>query len=227
MVDHRFRELEEKLKYRFRDQRLLSQALTHSSATADALADNERMEFLGDAILALVVSEELFRVQAACDEGELTRFKSNAVSTSSLARCGRRLALERYAILGKGIDPANLPPSVYANLVEALLAAVYLDAELETARKVVLGLLADEIEAAVSGERDKNYKSILQEHVQRELGQAPQYRVVRESGPDHGKTFIISAVIDGVSYPPAEGQSKKQAEQRAAACALESLGVEL
>lgn len=220
-------EIEQKLGHRFADRDLLAQALTHSSSTVASLTDNERMEFLGDAVLSLVMSEALFIELPDRDEGDLTSIKSVAVSTLSLARCGRQLELERHAFLGRGIAPQMVSASMYANFVEALFAAVYLDAGIDTAREVVLRVLDEQIQAAIEGEQDKNYKSLLQQHVQRKLGQAPLYRVVCESGPDHGKTFLVSAVIGDVSYPPGEGRSKKQAEQRAAARALESLGVEV
>ena len=218
-------ELETKIGHRFRDRSLLELALTHASTSAATLADNERLEFLGDAVLSLVVSERMFLDLPKCDEGELTRLRSLVVNTSTLARTARRLDLKQYARLGKGIRAAELPPSVYANLFEALIAAVYLDAGIEAACRMVEKLLSGEFTAAVKGELDENYKSVLQQHAQRELGQAPQYRLVQASGPDHGKTFVVSAVIGDVSYPPGKGPNKKAAEQHAAARALVCLGI--
>ena len=169
-------ELETKIGHRFQDRSLLELALTHSSTTAATLADNERLEFLGDAVLSLVVSERMFRDLSNCDEGELTRLRSLVVNTSTLARAARKLGLKQYARLGKGIRAAELPPSVYANLFESLIAAVYLDAGLEAACRMVEKLLAGEFTAAVKGELYENYKSVLQQHAQKRLGQAPQYR---------------------------------------------------
>ena len=149
---------------------------------------------------------------------------SAIVSTTALARAGRKHRLADYAILGKGIQPDKLPASVLANLVESLIAAAFLDGGLEEARVLVESMLVDEIDAALQGTYEKNFKSLLQQHVQRKLGQAPQYRLVSETGPEHGKTFQVAAVIAEVAYPPGEGPTKKAAEQRAAARALACLG---
>jgi ribonuclease-3 len=227
MDEHDVKRLEKRLGYRFRDRGLLELALTHSSATVRALTDNERLEFLGDAVLGLIVSERMFRDLPQLDEGQLTRHRSSIVSTVTLSRCAKRLRLEEVAILGRGIQANALPPSVRANLMESLIAAVYLDGGMEAAQDVVHRTLEPDYQCIIEGDGENNYKSILQQHTQRELGEPPQYRLLRETGPDHGKTFLVSAVVGDVAYPPGSGPNKKTAEQQAALRALCCMGIDI
>jgi len=218
-------DLEQRLGYTFRDRELFLQALTHSSSTVVPLSDNERMEFLGDSVISIVVSEYLFRSFPVTDEGRMTQMRSPAVSTLTLARRATALGLDRAAFMGKGISANGAPPpSVRANLFEGLVAARYLDGGYAAAREFVLEQLAGEIEDAARGEGEQNYKSFLQQYSQARFGTPPQYRVVRESGPNHARVFDVAAVVGGRRFPAERGRSKKEAEQEAARAALEKLG---
>jgi len=196
----------------------------HASSTDDRTFSNERLEFLGDAVLGAVISEQLFRDFPAAQEGELTQIKSAVVSRRTLARVSLRLGLARFLVLGKGIaiDDA-LPPSVLAAAFESILAAVYLDGGLEPARDLIVRLLQDEIKHAAENRHRRNYKSLLQHHGQSVFGVTPTYRVLDEQGPDHSKAFCVAAVIGDRSFAPAWGPSKKSAEQAAARTAYQAL----
>jgi ribonuclease-3 len=220
------RELEEAIGHRFAERSLLELALTHSSSTgADAL-DNERLEFLGDAVLGLAVTEHLYRCFTRCSEGVLTRIKSAVVSAPALARRARALSLETYAKLGRGMPgPANLSDAVLANLFEGLVAALYLDAGYDAAARFVMDQLADEIdEAAERG--DGNHKAALQELSTRRFGELPRYRLASSTGPDHGRVFEVEVVLAGRTFPSARGRTKKEAEQAAALIAIEAIAAE-
>jgi len=208
---------QEAIGYRFRDPALLAQALTHSSNKPEGGTSNERLEFLGDAVLGLVVSEHLFTTYARHTEGELTTIKSVVVSQRALARRGRALGLDEFLAVGRGMDKGRrLPNSVVANVLEALIAAVYLDRGLEAAREFVLRHMAGEIERAEDNKHKRNFKSLLQELAQRECGCTPVYRVIEESGPDHAKSFRVVTTICGVEYGTGWGRNKKEAEQHSA-----------
>lgn len=223
----RLRECERLLGHDFADPTLLRLALTHASAKAAGLASNERLEFLGDAVLGAVISEHLYRLMPDAAEGELTRTRSLVVSSRALARAGRAAGLSEYLTLGKGIrDAKALPPSLLANAVEAVLGAVFLDGGLERVRAVALALLAAEIEQALAGDGQRNFKALLQHLAQSELRTTPTYRVVAEEGPAHTRTFEVVAVIDGREFPAARGRSKKAAEQGAARRAWHQLARE-
>ena len=219
--------LEGKLGYAFRNRGLLELALTHSSSTVAALTDNERLEFLGDAVLALSVNEHLYRIMPGEPEGELTRIKSAVVSTVTLARVARRLGLAEFMRLGKGLgDRAALPDSVHANVTEAVLAAIYLDTGLEPAKVLVIRLLEPEIAEMTAAAGRENAKSQIQELAQRRFRVAPRYRVLRESGPQHEKTFMVAVEVKGRTFPEFSAHTKKEAEQGAARLALEALQAE-
>jgi ribonuclease-3 len=202
---------------RFRDAFWLEKALIHSSNRSDLGLSNERMEFLGDAILGMVVSEHLFHKYVTHTEGELTAIKSIVVSQRTLARYGRELQLDKFLSVGRGMSKGRrLPNSVMANVFEAVVAAVYLDAGLEAVREFVLRILAAEIEESERTKHNKNFKSLVQQLVQRELGVTPTYRVIEESGPDHAKSFRVVTVISNVEYGTGWGRNKKEAEQHSA-----------
>ncbi len=203
--------------YRFRDPDLLVQALTHSSNKPQRGTSNERLEFLGDAILGMVVSEHLFATYQRHTEGELTTIKSVVVSQRTLARQGRQLGLDEFLSVGRGMDRGRrLPNSVVANVLEALIAAIYLDRGFEAARRFILRVLGSEIERAEEHKHKKNFKSLLQQLAQRECGCTPVYRVIEQSGPDHAKSFRVVTSISGVEYGTGWGRNKKEAEQHSA-----------
>jgi ribonuclease-3 len=208
------------LGYRFRDPNLLREALTHASGANHRLASNERLEFLGDAILGAIVCDLLFRKYPDSQEGELTRIKSIVVSRQTCARISASLGIEEFLVVGKGMLVQNqTPPSVLSDVFESLIGAIYLDGGMEAARQFVVPRLEPEVEAAVEGQ-GLNYKSNLQQIAQREFGETPTYLLLDEKGPDHSKCFKISALIGRRCYPPAWGRNKKEAEQRAALNAL-------
>ena len=215
---------EAEIGFHFENPQALLQALTHSSAQGRGLASNERLEFLGDSVLGLAVSEFLYNFLEDCDEGELTQIKSVVVSTTVLARESRRLKLDRFYYVGKGVGRRNeLPVSLLANVFEAVVAAIYLEGGFEAARRFVIRNLFHQILAVCDDRHVKNYKSLLQQYAQKELGVTPSYRVVRETGPDHRKSFEVTALVGDDRYGRGVGKSKKEAEQAAARKALELL----
>ncbi|NIP86700.1 MAG: ribonuclease III, partial [Planctomycetales bacterium] len=183
-----------RLGYEFQDKKLLRAALTHASGAHHRLASNERLEFLGDAILGWVVCEMLYQQYPDYLEGDLTRIKSMVVSRQTCAKLSTELGLEEFLILGKGMaSHTQVPPSLLSDVFEALVAAIYLDGGETVAREFIQRHLGPEIEAAVRGESETNYKSQLQQLVQREHGITPTYKLVGEKGPDHRKHFKIAA----------------------------------
>jgi ribonuclease-3 len=218
------RACEERIGYTFRDKGLLRAALTHASGAMHRLASNERMEFLGDAILGAVVCEMLYRRFPDFLEGEMTRLKSIVVSRQTCARISQALGMKDFLILGKGMTTSpSVPSSLLADVFESLIAAIYLDGGDAAARPFIERWLGPEIEAAAGGDVGGNYKSLLQQVAQREHGVTPTYQLLDEKGPDHSKCFKISAQIGSNRYQPAWGRNKKEAEQRAARNALNEL----
>jgi ribonuclease-3 len=217
-------ECQRRVGYTFRDPGLLVSALTHASGAQHRLASNERLEFLGDAILGFVVCERLFRLFPDSLEGDLTRIKSVVVSRETCSRLSEQLGLVDFLIVGKGLAVNRpVPASVLSDLFESLVAAVYLDGGMEAVRPLVERLLEPEIEQVASGALGSNHKSLLQQWAQRDFGVTPTYEVLRESGPDHSKSFYVTAQIGHRRYSPAWGRNKKEAEQRAASNALVEL----
>jgi ribonuclease-3 len=205
----------------FREPALLAQALTHASRAASRLASNERMEFLGDAVVDLVACAYLYRSRPELLEGELTELRSAAVSRQSLAEAARNLGLQEYLSLGRGMTRRqDLPDSTLADAFEAVVGAVYLDGGFEPAESVVLRALRGMLDREESTAIQENYKSVLQERAQGRGQAAPEYRVELESGPDHRKVFHVTVHIDGEMRGWGVGASKKEAEQRAAKNAL-------
>ncbi len=215
---------EERIGYTFTDKRMLQAALTHASGAEHRLASNERLEFLGDAILGAVVCELLYRQYPQYLEGDLTRIKSIVVSRQTCAKISEGLGMQEFLILGKGMTThPSVPPSLLADVFESLVAALYLDGGSETARIFLERHLAPEIELAAGGEMGNNYKSMLQQLAQREHGTTPTYQLLDEKGPDHSKCFKIAAQVGNNRFEAAWGRNKKEAEQRAARNALSEL----
>ena len=213
------------LGHRFTHVELLRSSLTHASIAESRLTSNERLEFLGDAILGLVICEEIYSRFPQYLEGELTRIKSVVVSRETCAHVADKLDLVHHLSLGKGItEAASVPASLAACAYEAIIGAIYLDGGLEPARRFILAHMAEEIDRVLAGEHRRNYKSLLQQHAQRDLGASPNYEVMDEKGPDHAKAFEVAVTIRGRRYPSAWGPSKKAAEQLAAMEALRVLG---
>ena len=218
--------LEEKLGYTFQNRKLLENALTHSSCANESggrLSSNERLEFLGDSILGMVVADHLFRNHPDLPEGVLTRTRAALVCEDSLVEVAEALDLGKYLLLGKGEEAGGgrQRPSIRADAVEAVLAAVYLDGGLGSARKIIQKyVLSKEIEGLT---KPRDYKTALQELVQRENGQVLQYRLTGESGPDHDKRFFVEVTLNGKAVGSGTGRSKKEAEQMSAKAAIDAL----
>ena len=212
------------LGYEFRDPDLLREALTHASGANHRLASNERLEFLGDAILGAVVCEMLFRRFPDYQEGDLTRIKSVVVSRKTCARISEELGLDAYLILGKGMGGGDqTPSSVLADVFESLIGAIFVDGGMAAAARFIARHMDPEIESAVEGQNGLNHKSNLQQAAQRDFGETPTYLLLDEKGPDHSKCFKMAAQIGREQYAPAWGRNKKEAEQRAALNALSQL----
>ena len=217
-------ELADLVDYQIQDLDLLTAALTHASSVSTRVESNERLEFLGDAILGLFVCEMLYREYPDLMEGELTRIKSVVVSRATCAKITGQLRLHHYLILGKGMAPHDrLPESLLADVFESLVAAYYLDGGAEVARKFIERYIGPEIDSVVAGTSGENYKSRLQQLVQRQTGETPAYVLMEEKGPDHMKMFRIAARVGGTTYEGKWGTSKKEAEQSAAKRALKAL----
>ena len=223
-IDSRLNQCESIVGYHFVDRQLLQSALTHASGAQHRLASNERLEFLGDAILGAVVCEMLFRQFPELLEGHLTKIKSVVVSRQTCAKVSSELGFESLLIVGKGIAADKpVPSSLLADVFESLVAAIYLDGGIEPARQFVARSIQPEIDLTASGTADDNFKSLLQQVVQRDFADTPTYLLLDERGPDHSKCFLIAASFSGNQYPPAWGRNKKEAEQRAACNALASI----
>ena len=209
---------QQRIGYRFQDTDLLAQALTHPSMASSEFPHNERLEFLGDAVLGLITCRHLFDRFPDYREGDLTRVKSVIVSRVTLARVAKGLELEQFLQVGRGLlGGKRLPRRILGNLFEAVLGAVYLDGGIEAASEFALRALTEEIEHVVSDGYDGDSKSLLQQLVQRDFGTTPTYAVVAEEGPDHQKRFRVVVMIGSTPYEAGDGRTKKQAEQEAAA----------
>jgi ribonuclease-3 len=219
-------ELEKQIGYTFRDKTLLTRALTHSSYANEKklgkLGCNERLEFLGDAVLELVSSDYLFAMFPDIPEGELTKKRASLVCEPTLAFCAREFHLPDYLLLGRGEDMTGgrLRDSIVSDATEALLGAIYLDGGFANAKEFVLKFILNDMEHK---QLFYDSKTILQELVQ-ESGRAPvEYRLVKEEGPDHRKTFSVDVVVDGKVYGKGTGHTKKAAEQAAAYQAIRQM----
>ncbi len=222
---------EARLGYRFHDRRLLEMALTHKSYLNEnpspAREDNERLEFLGDAVLNLAVGHLLMESLPLRAEGELSRSRALVVNEGGLARVAESLGLGDWLFLGKGEEQTGgrHKPSLLADACEAIVAAIYLDGGFEAAFRVVRQLFEPQMRAA-RDPANADFKTRLQERAQGRLHCSPRYAVVAESGPDHDKVFEVVLTLNGREYARGTGKSKKEAEQRAAALALGVLDTE-
>ena len=225
-----FDEIEMRIGYRFRDRGLLEHALTHKSRAAEdisgGVADNESLEFLGDAVLGLVVADALFRQYPSYDEGQKSKIKASVVSTQALARQAEDIQLGDHLILGRGEEKTGgrFKQALLADAYEALIAAIYLDGGIDAAETFLRRELKNAIDAgAARNFVGQDYKSALQERVQALGRPLPEYRIAGEAGPDHRKVFSVEVVVAGEVLGAASGRAKKEAEQEAARLALERL----
>lgn len=223
-------QLSQSLGMTFRDGNLLREALTHRSYLnehKDALwSHNERLEFLGDAVLELVCTEHLFRLYPAKTEGDLTTYRAALVNTNTLAAVGARLNLGDYLLLSRGEskDTGRARQVILANALEALIGAIYLDQGFEIARDFVVDRVLADFKQTIEREMAQDAKSYFQERAQAEESITPNYQLLAESGPDHDKTFTIGLYLAGKLEAQGSGHSKQEAEQAAARAALAARG---
>lgn len=229
-IRHEFVDLETRIGYRFRDRGLLEHALTHRSKAHEdpsgGVIDNESLEFLGDAVLGMVVAEALFRVFPDFSEGQKSKIKSAVVSTTALAELAVQLGLGGHMILGRGEEKTGgrAKQALLADTCEALIAAIYLDGGLDAARQFILREIGADIEEARKPDYfGRDYKSLLQEQLQGLGRPLPLYRVAGEIGPDHRKLFRVEVVVGLEVVAEGSGRTKKEAEQEAAKSALATL----
>jgi ribonuclease-3 len=211
---------EMRIDYKFRDRVLLRRCLTHSSSAETRLDSNERLEFLGDSVLGVVICEYLFLNFPEQREGQMTQMKSWLVSRQTCARVARLLNVEELILVGRGLQ--GIPDSILSAVVESLIAGVYFDGGFEAARQFIYTAFREEL-ALCRPEDAENYKSQLQEITQREFGKTPDYIVVEETGPDHAREFCIAARVGDTTFESGRGKTKKDAEQLAARNAIVSL----
>lgn len=221
------KELETKIGYKFKNLNTLGTALTHSSyANEKKNQSNERLEFLGDSVLSIIVSDYLYRHLPKVDEGTLSKYRAMLVCEQSLYEISKQFELSRFILLGHGeeISGGRERPSIVSDAFEALLAAIYLDGGMEVASEWVIGLMKDAIDEVADGRRNTDYKTTLQEALQKGDKGKVTYRTINSTGQDHDKTFEVEVLVDGVPKNNGIGHSKKEAEQNAARALLESLG---
>lgn len=218
--------IQQVLEYQFKDPQCLHEAFLHSSAADDRLHSNERLEFLGDSVLSLVICNTLFQRFPSYLEGDLTKIKSRLVSRKSCAEIANELGLPGYMTVGKGMELTRaMSGSVAAASLESVIAAIYLDGGMAAAETFILRVFESMIVEADAEQHQENFKSLLQQYCQRQHNCTPIYELLDEKGPDHNKCFEIAVVIRHHRYSGAWGITKKEAEQRAAFNALQELGL--
>lgn len=213
---------------RFRNLDLLNLAFAHRSYANEAGAsggNNEKLEFLGDSVLGMVISEYLFSELPEKSEGDLAKIKSFVVSESILAEVAMKVGLDNYVLIGRGEECSGgrTKKAILADALEAIIGAYYVDSGLRQSSKFVLKLFVPSIDRVLENKHDKDYKTLLQEYVQKRFKTYPRYRVVHRHGPDHNRTFLTEVRIRNQSYGRGQGKNKKEAEQRAAAHAYQAL----
>ena len=220
--------LQEKIGYRFKNEKLLFEALSHSSYANENknLKSNERLEFLGDSVLSIVVSDHIFKHFSHIPEGDLTKLRASLVCESALYDFSKKIDLGKYIFLGRGEEQTGgrERPSIVSDAFEAVIAAVYLDGGMEAARKYVLSFIPEDITPKGS-DAFHDYKTMLQEVIQRNPEEKVSYHLRSESGPDHDKKFTIQVMLNNNVIGEGTGRSKKSAEQAAAKEALALMGI--
>jgi len=226
MNEETLRQIEQITGYEFSNRDLLHKAFTHSSAVDNRLFSNERLEFLGDSILGMVICQDLFERFPDYLEGDLTQIKSMLVSRRACAKIIKQLSLQKFLRVGKGMNESRaLVGSLAAGAMESLIAAIYIDGGFEAARSFILRMFDSLIEQANAEQVRGNFKSMLQQYAQQHLNLTPIYELLDEKGPDHDKCFEVEAVVGVHRFPSAWGTNKKDAEQKAAFNALVELGI--
>lgn len=223
-------QLQKKIGYTFKDSSILKTALTHSSFANESrdkrIECNERIEFLGDSVLSLITSDYIYIQYRQTPEGELTKIRASVVCEQALFEVANSLGLSDHILLGKGEEAGGgrHRPSILADAMEAVIGALYLDGGFEVAQKFVLTYLKPKIALAAKGKTFRDYKTMLQEIVQKSKEEVLSYQLVSESGPDHDKHFAVEVLLNSNVFAKGEGRSKKEAEQMAARSALQLMG---
>lgn len=216
---------EEKINYEFKNKEYILEALTHSSYSNENrnFSFNERLEFLGDSVLSIVISDYLFKKETKLPEGELTKIRANIVCEESLSEVSKNIHLGKYMLLGKGEEATGGREriSILADALEAVIAAIYLDGGMENARNFILTYMQEIINDSIKGKIFRDYKTCLQEVLQSNGESNIWYKLIDEKGPDHNKRFVMEVGINDTVLGVGEGKSKKDAEQVAAKCALD------
>ncbi len=223
--------IEEAIGYTFKDKTLLLKALTHSSYANESKKEresNERLEFLGDSVLSIAISDYLFRLLPGVDEGRLSKYRAALVCEQSLYDVSKQISLSEFVRLGRGeeMTGGRERPSIISDAFEALIAAIYLDGGMETARGWVIELMRGAIDDVAAGHRFNDYKTMLQEALQKGAKGKVTYRTVAERGQDHNKEFEVEVLVDNVPRNRGTGHNKKEAEQNAAHTALIGMGLQ-
>jgi ribonuclease III len=226
--DKQIDRLQKIIRVKFKNKSLLQRAVTHRSYVNESgrnIKDNERLEYLGDSVLGLVVNEFLFRQFEDYREGKLAKIKSAVVSEATLAKIARNINLGEYILMGKGEDHSGgrERPSILANTLEAVIGAIYLDSGLKVSRKFVLFLIREEIDTVNNLTYLRDPKTALQEYVQKKYKERPVYQVIEERGPDHRKEFTVRLMVNGREIVTGEGPSKRKAEMNAARASLKKI----
>jgi len=222
-------EFEKKIGYEFKNKQNILLALTHSSfaneSKSEKIKSNERLEFLGDAVLNIIISEIIYTRHSNLSEGEMTKARANIVCESSLMKCANSIDIGRYLLLGKGeeLTGGRTRVSILSDAFESLIGAIYIDSGIKSAKKFITKIMKQLIDGAVNGVIFMDYKTQLQETVQKTGEHKIIYEIVEEKGPDHNKMFVSQVMIDEKVMGVGEGKSKKEAEQNAAKAALEKL----
>ena len=226
MDEEILRQIEQIIGYKFSDKNLLVKAFTHSSAVDNRLMSNERLEFLGDSVLAVVICQALFENFTDYLEGDLTKIKSRLVSRETCAQISGQLGLQKFLKVGKGmVSNRALSGSLAAGVLETIIAAIHIDGGFEAAREFILRIYGPLIEQADAEQDHGNFKSLLQQYSQEQFNATPSYILLDEKGPDHNKCFELEVTISDRHFPSAWGSNKKEAEQKAALNALVELEV--
>lgn len=219
---------ERQARLKFKKIDLLNSAFAHRSYVNEKVGEldnNEKLEFLGDSVLGLIVSDYLFRTLPERSEGDLAKIKSFVVSEESLAKIARKLNVDHYVLIGKGEENSGgrKKKAILADCMEAIIGACFLDSGFKTVQNFVLSILVPEIETVLQNKHRKDYKTLLQEYVQKRFKCYPKYQLVKKSGPDHDRVFWIEVKINNENYGSGKGKNKKQAEQEAARIAYGKL----
>jgi ribonuclease-3 len=216
---------------RFKNLDLLDLAFQHRSFSNEKTknrTNNERLEFLGDAVLGMVVASCLYECMVDRQEGDLAKTKSVVVSEDTLSEIALALRINEFLILGKGeeMSGGRGKKAILADALEAVIGALYLDSGYKSAEQFVLGIIEPQIQLVLQNRHHKDYKTLLQEYVQKQYKSVPKYTLLKKTGPDHDRTFWVTVDLRGMVYGPESGKNKKEAEQAAASSAWKALGLE-